>query len=54
MDHELCAFLSNFLGVVAMTLIPVIVTAFLTMPFTLNRHPGEPPSSETVAYRHMT
>ncbi len=54
MDHALKGFVADVLGVVGMTLVPVIVTAFLSVPFTLNRHPAEPPEPATLVDRHMT
>ena len=54
MDHALRAFVSDLLGVVGMALVPVVVTAFLSVPYTLNRHPGEPLQPDSVVHRHMT
>jgi hypothetical protein len=41
MHPDLRAFLRQFAAVVAMGLVPVVMTAFLSMPYTLGRHPGE-------------
>jgi hypothetical protein len=54
MHVELHNFLSRWLGVVAMTLLPVVLTAFVSMPLSLNRHPGEPVSQQPSLPRHMT
>ncbi|WP_428420017.1 hypothetical protein [Methylibium sp.] len=54
MHTELRRFLSKLLGAIAITLVPVVVTAFISMPLNLNRHPGEPVSPGLEAPRHMT
>jgi hypothetical protein len=53
MHAELHRFLSRFIGTVALALIPVIFTAFVSMPLSLNRHPGEP-AEAGLAPQHMT
>lgn len=53
MHPELHRFLSRYIGVVALALAPVIFTAFVSMPLSLARHPGEPAASGQ-AWRHMT
>jgi hypothetical protein len=53
MNSDLRHFLSPMIGLVAMTLVPVVLTAFLTIPFNLGRHPGDAPPEGPVA-RHMT
>ena len=53
MHPELHRFLSRFIGTVILTLIPVIFIAFVSMPFSLHRHPGEPVPTD-LPYRHMT
>jgi hypothetical protein len=35
-------FIRQFVGVVIAALVPVILVAFLSIPFTLGGHPGEP------------
>ena len=47
-------FIRKFLGVVLATLVPVAVVAFLSIPFTLGGHPGEPRPATALAARHMT
>jgi hypothetical protein len=54
MHSHLDNFLRQFTGVVLISLVPVVLTAFLTMPFNLGRHPGETPSPTTDVIRHMT
>jgi hypothetical protein len=41
MNTDLRAFLRQYAAVVAMALLPVVMTAFVSMPYTLGRHPGE-------------
>lgn len=53
MHPELRRFLSRFIGTVILTLIPVIFIAFVSMPISLNRHPGEP-APTSLPLRHMT
>ncbi|MBN8489426.1 MAG: hypothetical protein J0M20_17080 [Burkholderiales bacterium] len=51
MHPELRLFFTRWLGTVALTLVPVVFTAFVSLPLALNRHPGEP---LTAAAQHMT
>jgi hypothetical protein len=44
----------QFVGVVAAALVPVLIVAFLTIPFTLGGHPGEPRPAEALVGQHMT
>jgi hypothetical protein len=53
MNSELRHFLNRLTGVVAMTLVPVVLTAFLTIPFNLGGYPGEG-TSQVAGLRHMT
>ncbi len=41
MHRALKDFVHQYLGVIAASLVPVILTAFVSMPVTLARHPGE-------------
>jgi len=41
MHTQLQSFLRRYFGVVAITLAPVVFTAFVSIPFNLERHPGE-------------
>lgn len=54
MDNDLRHFLAQLLGVVAMALLPVVFVAFITMPLSLGRHPGEPAPQGAAVSRHMT
>lgn len=53
MHVELHRFLSRFVGTVALTLIPVVFTAFVSLPLSLNRHPGEEAPAQ-MPPPHMT
>lgn len=54
MHHDLREFLSRFVGTVAMTLVPVVLIAFMSMPLSLGRHPGEAPAVLGAPIAHMT
>jgi len=54
MHPSLKHFIRQYLGVVMATLVPVALTAFLSMPFTLSGHPGEPRTTDATVVRHMT
>ena len=41
MHTQLQSFLRRYLGVVAITLAPVVFTTFVSIPFNLQRHPGD-------------
>ncbi len=53
MNIELRNFIEQMLRTVLMTLMPVVTTAFLTMPMSLGGHPGEVPAAYS-GDRHMT
>jgi hypothetical protein len=54
MHPELRSFLSNLAGVATAALAPVVFTAFVSLPWTLNRLPGEPVAPMLDVARHMT
>lgn len=54
MNANLHDFLGRLAGTVAMTLVPVVLIAFLSMPMSLGRHPGEPPLDVDAPSAHMT
>ena len=54
MQDDLREFLVRFAGTVAMTLVPVVFIAFVSMPLSLNRHPGDPPPDARASFSHMT
>jgi len=55
MHTQLQSFLRRYFGVVMITLAPVIFTAFVSIPFNLERHPGEVAAAQQEApVRHMS
>lgn len=54
MHADLHEFLARLAGAVAMTLVPVVFVAFVSMPLSLNRHPGELPVAANAPAAHMT
>lgn len=54
MHTDLRDFLSRFIGTVAMTLVPVVLIAFMSMPLNLGRHPGEAAVDTGAPIAHMT
>ncbi len=47
-------FARQFTGVVIAALVPVVLTAFLTIPFNLGGHPGEARSVGVLTDGHPT
>ena len=47
-------FVRQYVGVVLAALVPVVVTAFLSIPVNLGGHPGEVRSAQAAAAVHMT
>jgi hypothetical protein len=47
-------FVHQYLLVVLLALIPVVLTAFLSIPFSLGGHPGEPRNGPAQLSVHMT
>jgi hypothetical protein len=54
MQTDLHDFLAHLAGAVAMTLLPVVLTAFLSMPSTLHRHAADHPTDPNAPAAHMT
>jgi hypothetical protein len=54
MDPIRYSFARQFVGVVAAALIPVVLVAFLCIPFILGGHPGESRVLDSAASSHMT
>jgi len=54
MHPELRRFLAHLAGTVGITLMPVILVAFVSMPMALERHPGEPRPAAGALDRHMS
>ncbi len=54
MTNDLRDFIAQYARTVVMTLVPVVLIAFLSMPMSLNRHPGELPAETDAPISHMT
>lgn len=54
MHPALTLFIRQYLGIVCAALVPVVLTAFLSIPLTLGGHPGEPRTAQVGISRHMT
>lgn len=54
MHPALRLFIRQYLGVVGATLVPVVLTTFLSVPMNLGGHPGEIRSTTAMMDRHMT
>jgi len=54
MNSDLKQFVISYLRVVVMALMPLALTAFLTIPYTLGSHPGEPVTRADQTALHMT
>lgn len=54
MQTSLHAFVRQFIGTVAASLVPVVLVAFCSIPFNLGGHPGEPRATDTFVFKHVT
>jgi len=54
MNQDLKAFAMQWLRVAAMTLVPVVFVAFVSIPYTLGGHPGDAVVRVAPADGHMT
>ena len=54
MHTELQSFLRHFAGVVVLTLVPVVITAFLSFPLLVGHHPGEARLMASSTSQHMS
>ena len=54
MDPQLRIFARQWLRLVVATLVPVVLTAFVTIPWNLGKLPGERNVAITQGERHMT
>lgn len=54
MDKDLGIFAAQMARTVLMALVPVILTAFVSMPLALERHPGEGASIKPVIVEHLS
>lgn len=54
MQTDLRDFLSRLAGAVALSLVPVVLIAFLTMPSTFHHHAANHPIDPNAPTEHMT
>jgi hypothetical protein len=54
MHTDLREFLDRFVGTVVLTLVPVVLVAFMSMPLSLGHHPGEAAPDVGAPPSHMT
>lgn len=54
MHPALRLFTHQFTGVVVATLVPVLLTAFMSIPLNLGVHPGELRAVSELSLPHMT
>lgn len=54
MDKSLSTFIHQYLRIVLAALMPVALVTFLSIPFTLEGHPGEVRSAHAPVAQHMT
>ena len=54
MNATQCSFVRQFFGVVVAALVPVVLTAFVSMPFNLGGHPGEERAATMPTQTHIT
>lgn len=54
MHPTLREFLKRYVGVVVLTLVPVVLTTFMTIPMNLGAYPGEDRTAQTAAEYHLT
>ena len=47
-------FIRQYLWVVCGALVPVVITAFMSIPLSLGSHPGEPRTVDAMVDRHMS
>lgn len=54
MHPTLLLFIRQYLWVVCGALVPVVITAFMSIPLSLGSHPGEPRTVDAMVDRHMS
>ena len=54
MNSSLRLFIHELLSVVLAALVPVVLVAFLSIPYTLGGHPGENRTATASSSQHMT
>jgi hypothetical protein len=54
MNNYLADFVLQWLRIAVMALVPVVLTAFVSIPMNLGGHPGETVARTVVPSTHMT
>lgn len=54
MHPVLHRFIRQYFSIVCAALVPVVLTAFLTIPASLGGHPGDPCMAVAQSDRHMS
>lgn len=54
MQHDLREFLSRLAGTVVITLVPVVLTVFITLPTSIHHHMDGHPSLASAHAVHMS
>ncbi len=54
MNSSLRLFIRQFLGVLLASLVPVVLVAFLSIPYSLGGHPGDDRTLAAPVSQHMT
>lgn len=54
MNQDLAEFSKQWIRVALAAMVPVVLTSFLTIPFNLGAHPGEPAPQVASVERHIT
>lgn len=54
MNADLKNFVASYLRIVLVTLMPVAMVAFLSIPYSLGGHPGEPTAAVNYSDPHRT
>ena len=54
MHPVLHTFIRQYFAIMCAALVPVVLTAFLSIPFSLGGHPGDPRIAVVAVTQHMT
>lgn len=54
MHPQLREFLKHYAGVVVITLAPVVLTTFISIPMSLGGYPGEARIAQSTSTYHLT
>lgn len=54
MDSSLRFFIEQYVGVVVVSLLPVLLIAFMTIPVSLSAHSGDVAANHVSISQHMT